>query len=97
MSYEWVDVFTASDPMEAELIKGLLEGNGIPVIIEARGPQSMPFILGQRVVGGDLLVRVPPDREYLALLILSAKVDEEEPDPDAAEPEGDAEGQKPQR
>lgn len=80
MTYEWVEVFTASEPMEAELIRGLLEGSQIPVIIEARGPQTMPFILGERVVGGDLLVKVPPDREWEARQILAAQVSDEEPE-----------------
>lgn len=77
MAEEWVVIFTAANQVEAELIRGLLEGSQIPVIIEARGPQAMPFFFGQTALGGELLVKVPPDQADFARELLAAQVEED--------------------
>jgi len=78
---EWEEVFIAADYMEAELIRGLLEANGIPVVTEARGTQAMPFYFGHGAVGGEIGLRVPPDRADEARNLLAARAEEEEPEP----------------
>ena len=82
MDVEGVEVYKAPDHIEAELIRGLLEGNGIPVLTDARGAQALPFILGPARVGGFISILVPPDQEEAARELLAAR---EEP---PAEPEG---------
>jgi len=73
MDGEWVEVFKAPDHVEAELIRGLLESSGIPVVVEARGAQALPFILGPARVGGYISILVPPDQEEAASEVLGAR------------------------
>jgi len=73
MAGEWVEVYRAPDHVEAELIRGLLEASGIPVVVEARGAQALPFLLGPARVGGYISIRVPPDQEEAAGDVLSAR------------------------
>lgn len=78
MAEEWVEVFSTSEPMEAELVKGLLETNQIPVLIQARGQKALGFIFGSAAVG-EFVLKVPPDLAELAGEILAAQFEEEEP------------------
>ncbi|MFO7273365.1 MAG: DUF2007 domain-containing protein [Bacillota bacterium] len=73
MDVEWVEVHKAPDHIEAELVRGLLEASGIPVITKARGAQALPFILGPVRVGGHISILVPPDREEAAREVLAAR------------------------
>ena len=41
MSEKWVEVFVTDDPLEAEIIKDLLESGDIPVVI--RSSKVMPY------------------------------------------------------
>lgn len=77
MAEEWEEVFIATEPMEAEMIKGLLETGGIPVLIEARGLKAMPYIFGNSAYG-QLFLKVPPDQVDLARSILQAEFEEPE-------------------
>lgn len=76
MNREWVEVYKAPDHVEAELIRGLLEASGIPVVTEARGAQALPFILGPARVGGYISILVPPDQEEAAEEVLRAREDQ---------------------
>lgn len=88
MDVEWVEVFRAPDHIEAEIVRGLLEASGIPVIIEARGAQALPYILGPARVGGYILVLVPPDQEEAARELLAARGEPPSPpDPDGGDEE----------
>jgi hypothetical protein len=80
---DWEEVFIATEPMEAEMVKGLLESAGIPVVIEARGLQAMPGIFGHGAPG-QLRLKVPPDQVDLALAILRAE-SEDPGDPEDSE------------
>ncbi|BAD40041.1 DUF2007 domain-containing protein [Symbiobacterium thermophilum] len=73
MNYEWVEVYKAPDHVEAELVRGLLEASGIPVVTEARGAQSLPFLLGPARVGGHISIRVPPEHAQAAREVLAAR------------------------
>lgn len=72
---DWEEVFVATEPMEAELVKGLLKSAGIPVVVEASGLKAMPEIFGHSAPG-QLRLKVPPDQVELALAILRAEFDE---------------------
>jgi len=86
MNVEWVEIYKAPDHVEAELIRGLLEASGIPVLTEARGAQALPYILGPARVGGYISILVPPDREEAARELLAVRGEPPSPsDPDGEE------------
>lgn len=73
---QWPVVFRTVDQVEAEFIRGLLVTSEIPVIVEAKGLKSMSIFFGHSA-NGELLIKVPPDREEFALQLLSAPADME--------------------
>ncbi|MGE5673084.1 MAG: DUF2007 domain-containing protein [Mycobacterium leprae] len=75
----WIEVFRTGDQVEAEVIRGLLQTNGFPVVVEAKGLKSMAVLLGH-AAQGELIVKVPPDRadEARAMLAADAQFPEEE-------------------
>lgn len=71
---EWVPVLTTHDEMEAEFLKGLLEGAGVPVVLETRGFKGLPSVYGPNASGGTTL-RVPPDQAEFARQLLAAQAE----------------------
>ena len=47
MPEKWVVIFTTYDPLEAEIIKDLLERGGIPVIIRTSKVSPYPVNIGK--------------------------------------------------
>ncbi len=47
MPEKWVVVFTTYDPLEAEIIKDILESGGIPVIIRSSKVRPYPVNIGK--------------------------------------------------
>lgn len=47
MSAGWVEVFITYDSFEAEMIKGLLESGGIPVILRSSKVAPYPVNIGR--------------------------------------------------
>lgn len=47
MPEKWVVVFTTYDPLEAEIIKDLLESGGVPVIIRSSKVSPYPVNIGK--------------------------------------------------
>lgn len=47
MSEKWVVVLTTYDPVEAEIVKDLLESGGIPVIIRTSKVRPYPVNIGK--------------------------------------------------
>ena len=47
MSEEWVEVLVTYDPIEAEIIKDLLESGGIPVVIRSAKVRPYPVNIGK--------------------------------------------------
>ena len=47
MPEKWVVVFTTYDPLEAEIIKDLLESGGMPVIIRSSKVRPYPVNIGK--------------------------------------------------
>lgn len=47
MSEEWVEVLVTSDPLEAEMVKDLLESGGIPVAIRSAKVRPYPVNIGK--------------------------------------------------
>ncbi len=64
---EWVEVASSGDDEEAEIIAGLLESEGFPVVIEGSS-SSFPEDLGAM---GMSRVLVPPDRAEEARVLIA--------------------------
>ena len=47
MSTGWVEIFITYDSIEAEMIKGLLESGGIPVILRSSKVAPYPVNIGK--------------------------------------------------
>lgn len=73
---KWVEVYRTGEDFQMEFIRGLLTTNGIPVVVERKGFKDMPIILGVSA-SGELILKVPPDREEEALALLEAPIEEE--------------------
>jgi len=67
MSEEWIEVFVTYDPIEAEIIKDLLESGGIPVVIRSAKVTPYPVNIG-KIGEVKLLVR-SQDKEVAEELI----------------------------
>lgn len=86
---DWEEVFRTVEPMEMELIRGLLETNGFPVELKATGLKSMPVIFGAAAYG-EWILKVPPDVAEQARELLAARAempDEDESDEDESHSE----------
>ena len=67
--YKWVEVFSATNQIEAEIIKGYLEAQGLLVHISQGGYQKAMGISG--VPGAYIEIMVPNYQEEQALEILA--------------------------
>jgi hypothetical protein len=47
MSEEWVEALITCDPLEAEIIKDLLESGGIPVVLRSSKVSPYPVNIGK--------------------------------------------------
>ncbi|MEW6067561.1 MAG: DUF2007 domain-containing protein [Nitrospirota bacterium] len=47
MGKEWVEVLVTYDPIEAEIIKDILESGGIPVVIRSAKVSPYPVNIGK--------------------------------------------------
>jgi hypothetical protein len=47
MSSEWVEMLITYDPLEAEMIKDLLESGGIPVVLRSSKVSPYPVNIGK--------------------------------------------------
>ena len=62
MNVEWVLLCRLTDPVEAGILRGVLETNGIPVALLDRMDSSYPAVLS-----GEIEVYVPPLWLHLAI------------------------------
>lgn len=74
---EWVVVHRTPEQVELELVRGLLETNGIKVVVEAKGWKSMTVFFGQSALG-EWLLKVPPDQAHLAEELLAAGIESDD-------------------
>jgi hypothetical protein len=47
MSEEWVEILVTYDPIEAEIVKDLLESGGVPVVIRSAKVAPYPVNIGK--------------------------------------------------
>jgi hypothetical protein len=78
----WEEVFRTVAQVEMELIRGLLETSGFPVVVKATGLKSMPVIFGAAAYG-EWILKVPPELAEQARELLAAQVEmpDEQPEP----------------
>jgi hypothetical protein len=74
---DWPVVFSTGDQVEAEVVRGLLESSGIPVIAVRHGLKRFEPWLGA-TASGSIDLKVPPDRAEEAREILAAPPQDEE-------------------
>ncbi len=63
MAEEWAEVFITCDPIEAEMIKDLLESGGIPVVLRSSKVGPYPVNLGKM---GEIKILVRKDDRQAA-------------------------------
>lgn len=73
---DWEVVFTTSDQVEAEVVRGLLVTSGIEVVVVRRGLKAFETFLGA-TAAGTLELKVPPDRAEEAAALLEAAPEED--------------------
>ena len=68
MSTGWVEVFITYDSIEAEMIKGLLESGGIPVILRSSKVAPYPVNIGRM---GEIRILVREDDKDTAKKVIA--------------------------
>ena len=72
MSEEWVQLLITYDPVEAEIIKDLLESGGIPVVIRSSKVSPYPVNIGKM---GEIKVLVRKEDKDVAEEVIKQKDD----------------------
>lgn len=75
MSDEWVEVFLTSDPLEARMIKDLLESGGIQVVVRSSKVSPYPVNIGKM---GEIRILVRKEDEEAAEKVIGGAESEEE-------------------
>ena len=70
MSEEWVDVLVTYDPVEAEMVKDLLESGGIPVALRSSKVSPFPVNIGKI---GEIRLLVPESDKALAEKVIKGE------------------------
>jgi len=70
MSEEWVDVLVTYDPVEAEIVKDLLESGGIPVALRSSKVSPFPVNIGKI---GEIRLLVPQADKTLAEKVIKGE------------------------
>ena len=80
MSEEWVEILLTSDPLEAEMIKDLLESGDIPVVLRSSKVSPYPVNIGKM---GEIRVLVRSIDKEAAEKVIQDQTDSEQ---DSSEP-----------
>jgi hypothetical protein len=72
VSEEWVEVMVTSDPLEAEMVKDLLESGGIPVAMRSSKVSPYPVNIGKI---GEIRLLVPQADSALAEKVIKGEED----------------------
>lgn len=74
MSEEWVEVFVTYDPIEAEIIKGLLESGGITVVLRSSKVSPYPVNIGKI---GEIKILVRKEDKETAEKVIKGEEDKD--------------------
>jgi len=72
MTEKWVVVFVTYDPLEAEMIKDLLESGGIPVVVRSSKVSPYPVNIGKM---GEIKVLVRKEDKDVAEKVIKGEED----------------------
>lgn len=72
MSEKWVEVFVTSDPLEAEMIKDLLESGDVPVVLRPSKVSPYPVTIGKM---GEIKILVRASDKALAESVIQGADD----------------------
>ncbi|HWR89835.1 MAG TPA: DUF2007 domain-containing protein [Dissulfurispiraceae bacterium] len=75
MSEEWEEIRLIYDPLEAEIIKDLLESGGIPVVIRSSKVSPYPVNVGKM---GEIKILVRREDRELAEEVIEGEGSEDE-------------------
>jgi len=75
MSDKWVNVLITYDPIEAEIIKDLLESGGVPVVLRSSKVSPYPVNVGKM---GEIKVLVKEEDRELAEKVIKGEFDSSE-------------------
>ena len=76
MSNEWIEIFITYDPIEAEIIKDLLESGGISVVLRSSKVSPYPVNVGKM---GEVKILVKIEDKETAERIIRGEEDEVNP------------------
>ncbi len=74
MSEEWVEVLVTYDPIEAEIIKGLLESGGITVVLRSSKISPYPVNIGKI---GEIKILVRKEDKETAEKVIKGEEDKD--------------------
>jgi Putative prokaryotic signal transducing protein len=77
MNGEWVEILITYDPLEAEMIKDLLESGGIPVVLRSSKVSPYPVNIGKI---GEIKVFVKKEDQEAAEEVIKGCEDTPTPD-----------------
>ena len=77
MSEEWVELLVTYDPIEAEIIKDLLESGDIPVVLRSSKVSPYPVNIGKI---GEIKVLVRRRDKDMAERVISERAESDIPD-----------------
>jgi Putative prokaryotic signal transducing protein len=77
MGNEWVEILITYDPLEAEMIKDLLESGGIPVVLRSSKVSPYPVNIGKI---GEIKVLVNKEDQEAAEEVIKGSEDTPTPD-----------------
>ena len=76
MSEEWVEVLVTYDPVEAEIVKDLLESGGIPAVLRSSKVSPYPVNIGKM---GEIKVLVKKKDKDTAEEVIKSSTDPDSP------------------
>jgi len=76
VSEEWVEVLVTYDPVEAEIVKDLLESGGIPAVLRSSKVTPYPVNIGKM---GEISVLVKKEDKDTAEEVIKSSTDLDSP------------------
>ena len=70
---DWIELLITDDPLEAEMIKDLLESGGIPVVLRSSKVTPYPVNIGKM---GEIKILVRRENKETAQEVIAAGVDD---------------------
>jgi hypothetical protein len=72
MEKDWIELLITDDPLEAEMIKDLLESGGIPVVLRSSKVTPYPVNIGKM---GEIRILVRREDKETAVMVIAGGSD----------------------